>query len=893
MKRNFMCLLAAAFAGIFLLGLSASAQIAVPSTFKQITIDGSFSDWTGVPLAYNAADGPTNAIQYDNIYIANDETNLYIRATLYAPRANAFANSFDNIFIDTDDSVGTGFVVGGIGSEMLIQWGGGYQEKNGGFNEGVINNLGYQLAGSADGLDFEVAISLGATYPDGTSVFSTNAIAILLEGDDTGYNNAEFAPPSGGLVYAFAAAPGALSSDLDLVDLSATSWQANDAGSDLGTNWLGQTYDDTQAGWESGNGLFGYTTTPGSYPTIATPLATGAQTYYFRTHFQWTNDPRNVAFVVSNYLSDGAVYYVNGAEVKRERMPSGAVSYATLATGTNSPVGAVDIFGFDGGVLQSGDNIVEVETHQAASSAADMVFGMSLTAATHYPVYIVETNLPADQTALAGTSVTFTSDVIGSGPLSYQWYFGTNAIAGATSATYTIPSVLAANAGSYSLVVSNAQGHATSRTATLTVNNIAPGIVTEPVNVVAVQGQPAALTVVASGTPLLLYQWYLNSAAIMDATNASYTLTASALSNSGSYYVSVSNPAGTTNSSAATLTVVRDTLPPTISTIAAGASQVVITFTKPVDPTTGANAALYQISGGAGVSTAVVNPSNPDQVILTASAPLNLGTVYTLTINGVDDLFGNALATSAQFTRGITIDGSFDDWDGLAPVYSTSAASGNTGAADFKDIYVFNDANYFYFRVTLWTDLDPSAGHFPAYVNMFFDTDNDPTTGYSAIGSEMLIQSGYSYQEKDGGFNDGVSINGLDFLCLPADVGTNFEFRLARSATFQDGTAVFTTNEFQFLFQGMTTGFVVVNTAPSDGGTLAYTNLPPVTVAPLPLGAVSFGALTGGNAVIVWNSPGTLQSSPTLSPPAWTNVPASSPYVIPATGAAQFFRLSQ
>src|ERR1039457_1650952 len=141
-------------------GGSAYAQTSVPSTFKRVTIDGSFNDWTGVPLAYTAPAGPTNAIQYENVYIANDQTDLYIRFTLYSPRA-AFANSYDNIFIDADNNAGTGFHVGRIGSEMLIQWGGGYQEKNGTFNDGFgINNLGWKIAGSGDRMDYELSISL-------------------------------------------------------------------------------------------------------------------------------------------------------------------------------------------------------------------------------------------------------------------------------------------------------------------------------------------------------------------------------------------------------------------------------------------------------------------------------------------------------------------------------------------------------------------------------------------------------------------------------------------------------------------------------------------------------------------------------------------------------------
>src|SRR6202142_3294558 len=173
---------------------SSDAQTNVPSTFKRITVDGTFSDWTGVPLAYTAAVGPANAIQYQNVYIANDQTNLYIRFTLYSPRA-AFANSYDNLFIDADNNPGTGFSVGGIGSSMLIQWGGGYQEKNGGFNEGVVNNLGWNIAGSGDSMDYELSISLGATFAsDSTPVFANSTFAILLEGDDTSYVNAEFAP---------------------------------------------------------------------------------------------------------------------------------------------------------------------------------------------------------------------------------------------------------------------------------------------------------------------------------------------------------------------------------------------------------------------------------------------------------------------------------------------------------------------------------------------------------------------------------------------------------------------------------------------------------------------------------------------------------------------------
>jgi hypothetical protein len=90
MNCKSLCRVLAALAGVLVFNLGLHAQVAVPGTFKHITIDGSFDDWSGVPIAYTAVDGSTNAIQYEDLYVANDENNLYLRFTLYAPRPNAF-----------------------------------------------------------------------------------------------------------------------------------------------------------------------------------------------------------------------------------------------------------------------------------------------------------------------------------------------------------------------------------------------------------------------------------------------------------------------------------------------------------------------------------------------------------------------------------------------------------------------------------------------------------------------------------------------------------------------------------------------------------------------------------------------------------------------------------
>ena len=74
---------------------------------------------------------------------------------------------------------------------------------------------------------------------------------------------------------------------------------------------------------------------------------------------------------------------------------------------------------------------------------------------------------PESTSIVAGLPVTFTSSVIGPVPPSYQWQFNGTDIPGATGSTYTIASVTAADAGSYTVVANGA----TSAPATLLISS--------------------------------------------------------------------------------------------------------------------------------------------------------------------------------------------------------------------------------------------------------------------------------------------------------------------------------------------------------------------------------------------------------------------------------------
>lgn len=164
------------------------------------------------------------------------------------------------------------------------------------------------------------------------------------------------------------------------------------------------------------------------------------------------------------------------------------------------------------------------------------------------------TTQPSPQAQVPGGSVTFAVAASGSGPLTYQWSKGGAAIAGATTAVLTLPALSAADAGSYGVVVSNAQGSAASDAASLTVIG-APAIGSQPANASALEGGTATFTVAASGSGVR-YQWTRNGLPVGGATAASHTTPPLTLGDSGAVYaVVVYNGAGAVFSPGAVLTV--------------------------------------------------------------------------------------------------------------------------------------------------------------------------------------------------------------------------------------------------------------------------------------------------------------------------------------------------
>ncbi len=147
-----------------------------------------------------------------------------------------------------------------------------------------------------------------------------------------------------------------------------------------------------------------------------------------------------------------------------------------------------------------------------------------------------------------------------------------------------------------------------------------------------------------------------------------------------------------------------------------------------------------------------------------------------------------AAAPQAGNFASISIDGDFSDWDGI-PVRASRASTG--ADMDWATLQLANDGQFLYGRFTLHTP--PPADPFSEFqTNLFLDTDNDPATGFvpagTAIGSSLMIQGGAGYDQRSGGFNEGTAGN-LGWVI--AGSGTEWEFRVSRTAAYAGGTAVF------------------------------------------------------------------------------------------------------
>lgn len=164
-----------------------------------------------------------------------------------------------------------------------------------------------------------------------------------------------------------------------------SSWKYLDDGSNQGTVWRGTNFNDSA--WQAGPGELGYGDDADSRPE-QTRLNYGPDannkyiTTYFRKAFVVADPSAYSTLTLSLLRDDGAVVYLNGAELFRDGMPTGDITYTTPANITVSGTDEATYFpsNVSATLLRPGTNFLAVEIHQVNGPSSDISFDLELKA---------------------------------------------------------------------------------------------------------------------------------------------------------------------------------------------------------------------------------------------------------------------------------------------------------------------------------------------------------------------------------------------------------------------------------------------------------------------------------------------------------------------------------
>lgn len=159
-------------------------------------------------------------------------------------------------------------------------------------------------------------------------------------------------------------------------------WKFLDNGTNQANGWSAQMFNDSS--WAAGPTQLGYgdgdeATVVGYGPNSSNRYVTT----YFRRIFNVTDPSLYNNLKLQLVRDDGAVVYINGAEVYRINMPSGAIGYTTLASTAISSTDESAWYSVDiTNTLQPGLNTIAVEMHQSSVTSTDISFNLRLIANT-------------------------------------------------------------------------------------------------------------------------------------------------------------------------------------------------------------------------------------------------------------------------------------------------------------------------------------------------------------------------------------------------------------------------------------------------------------------------------------------------------------------------------
>jgi hypothetical protein len=385
----------------------------------------------------------------------------------------------------------------------------------------------------------------------------------------------------------------------------------------------------------------------GSYPT---PALTAGKTYTLTV-----KDSKGNIVSTTCLVTPSAVALTPITPGSHTEAP-GLVTFSSSATGglTNGVKWTASAGTFAGNVWTS-PNVVGTYTITATSVDNPSVF---VTTTTTVSLPVINTQ-PVAQHDCSGGALTLS--VAANYAASYQWNLNSAPISGATSATYAVANASSANAGNYTVTVTNGVGSVTSSVAAVAVGST---ITSNPVSLSLHPTQVGTFSVAAQGLSPFTYQWYqiasggTTGTAISGATSPVYTTPAVDASYNGAKYYSVVSDSCSTplNSSNANLTVIAGNASPTIITQPVGQSVATGGTTSFAVVAAGSGTLAYQwyrIPAGSTTATAVSGATSATyNVLATATTNANNGDQYYVVVSNA---YGQVISQQVTLAVGAGI----------------------------------------------------------------------------------------------------------------------------------------------------------------------------------------------------------------------------------------------
>jgi hypothetical protein len=171
------------------------------------------------------------------------------------------------------------------------------------------------------------------------------------------------------------------------------------------------------------------------------------------------------------------------------------------------------------------------------------------------------TTQPVDQKVIDGQPAQFSVVASGDSPLNCQWIKNGADIEGANSSVYSVAKAGTGDLGSYSVKISNLAGSVASSYASLSLFQ-APTITSQPQALDLIVSGFGVLNVGAMGDQPLAFQWSKDNETIIGASGSALQIADAKLSDSGNYFVTISNVAGSVQSDLAVVAVTEPVPPP-------------------------------------------------------------------------------------------------------------------------------------------------------------------------------------------------------------------------------------------------------------------------------------------------------------------------------------------